>query len=225
MSNTSENNWKDLQVQEKSFRPLTTNQAVYVNSIETRSVTLCMGPAGSGKTWIPVNLAARMLKEHRIDSIIITRPLVNCGKGLGYLPGDVGAKVLPYMMPCLDVFDNCLTPAEIAKYIKNDEIKLIPLELLRGASLKNSFIFLDEAQNADYGQIRMFLTRLGKGSRMVLAGDTSQSDIDENRKTNAFLTVINKLWGASEDIGIVKLTKDDIVRHGLIKIIEERLSS
>ena len=223
-------NWANLQEedvlehlkikQKEKLKPLTKGQEQLFKAIETSVITIVTGPAGSGRTYISSGIASQMLKENRIEKIIITRPLITCGNGLGWLPGDCASKTTPFMMPLLDAFSDFFTTNELEKLIKDDIIEIIPLELMRGKSIKNSMMILDESQNCEYKQLHCFLTRLGENSRIVINGDISQSDI-EGRSPLA--DVIGRLQGMPE-ISIVTLTEDDIVRHGLIREINRRLS-
>lgn len=186
-------------------------------------MTLVSGPAGTGKTFIACGIASRLFKEHKIEHIVLTRPLVTCGSGIGFLPGNVEEKVGPYMLPLLDAFGEFFSNSELHRLLKEKQIEMIPMELMRGASFKNSFIICDEAQNCSLEQLRMFMTRLDLGSKMVVTGDGTQSDL-ANTPVNAFVDVIKRFTPQCHpDIAIVKLSREDVCRDPLINWMDERL--
>lgn len=201
----------------------TPGQCKYLSAIETSTITLCTGPAGSGKTYMACGLAAQMLKDRRIDKIILTRPIVTCsghGQGIGYLPGDLMEKVAPHMRPMLDVLEVFFPKLELLDYIEKEIIELIPLDFMRGLSLNRSFIVADEMQNAHETQGLMLLTRLGYESRLVLSGDYTQTDLSFGQD-NALTRAVDKLNGM-DGLTVVSLTEEDIVRNGMIREILRR---
>lgn len=229
--NGRETDWRVLRdncladmLAKKRVKPLTRNQAIYQRAIETSTVILCSGPAGSGKTYMACGIAADMLRDGRIDKIILTRPLVTCsgrrGQGVGFLKGTLYDKVGPYMRPMLDVLEDFFTRAELQKHLKDGKVELIPLDFMRGKSIAHAFIVADEMQNAEEEQWLMLLTRIGEGTRLVASGDATQSDLSRSEK-NSLLLAMERLWGDPE-ISVVRLTEDDIVRHGLIRRILAR---
>lgn len=225
----SATHWRDAQEDElarmvterRRLKPLTRNQEVYQKAIETSTVTICVGPPGTGKTYVAVGVAVGMLRAKRVERIVLTRPLVTCGKGLGFLPGGVLDKVAPYMRPMLDVLDDFYSPREIEEMVADETIRVEPLELLRGSSLKRSVVILDEAQNATYTQLRMLLTRFGQGSRVVVCGDYKQTDLPYD-EGDPLPEVMGKLKG-HPDIFVMRFTKADQCRHPLIQFIDEKL--
>lgn len=209
------------------FKPKSKNQHNYIRTISENTVTLCHGPAGSGKTTCSVGLASEYLSHGKVQRIIITRPVVEASDsgGLGYLPGDFHEKLHPYLIPILEELYKFLGPKDVYFYMNKREqgiaiplIEVVPLEYMRGRSFHNAFVILDEAQNATLKQIKMFLTRLGTNTKAVLNGDTSQTDL----KDSGFDYVISKLTGCP-NVGVVQLEKQDIVRNKVICDILERL--
>ena len=212
-----------MQQRKEKFKPLTKNQGLYFRAIETSTVTICTGPAGTGKSFCVCGVASQMLQDERIDKIILTRPLITCGNGIGYLPGNIDDKVGPFMRPLLDAFGEFFDEHELEKLVAEQSIEMVPLDLMRGLSINNSVVIADELQNATFAQLRMLMTRIGKQTRLVMAGDLSQSDL--NMRDTHFAEIINRLRNPDlhPEIAIVQFTKDDIVRNGLIRWIEERL--
>jgi phosphate starvation-inducible PhoH-like protein len=207
----------------------TANHARYLKALETSSLTLCTGPAGSGKTFMACGVAARLLAEGRVGKLLLSRPLVQCTAGgapkLGFLPGDKDEKVAPYLLPLLEALEEFLGASKVEKYLHDGTIEMAPLELLRGRSPKGTFMILDEAQNAEYGQLHMFLTRLDMGSRVVVAGDAAQADLFSGR-TNPLLEVIRRFRPDCHSlVSIVRLTRADVMRPELVQWIDERLAS
>lgn len=220
--------WRDLQekagvvgVNKKLLKPLTPNQGVYFRAIETSRVTICTGPAGAGKTYIPCGLASQLLKTNRTSKIILTRPLVSCGQGYGHRPGTVLEKVMPMMRPMVDALGDFFKKEEVNHFIEKELVELWPLDDMRGASIRDSFLICDEAQNASYEQLFMLLTRFAAKTRVVVCGDATQSDLKTGE--NPLLRVMQRLHNIP-GISLVRLTSKDIVRDPLVKIIHERLS-
>jgi phosphate starvation-inducible PhoH-like protein len=198
----------------------TENQKDYIRNIVENDITICYGPAGTGKTFIAAGLACQALARGDIDSIILTRPMVQCSRGdtLGALKGTLLEKFSPYLMPLIYQMEYFLGKAQASVLISTDVIKLIPLELCRGMNFDNCFAILDESQNATYEQIKMFMTRIGKFSKLILNGDTRQSDLYDCD----FSEIIDRLQNLDR-VGISKLTKQDIQRNPLIASILGRL--
>ena len=203
------------------LNPKTDNQKDYIRSVHENEITFCTGPAGTGKTHVAVALAVQMVRHGLLNRIIITRPLVSVGKDMGYLPGDVMDKVGPYVAPCFDELNCYLSLSQIGIWLREKVIEVVPLSMMRGRTFNNAFVILDEAQNATHAEMKTLLTRLGEPSRLVLAGDTNQSDLYEDEQ-GAFSEALRRLSGV-EGISHIALTEDDIVRHRLIKEIVRRL--
>jgi phosphate starvation-inducible PhoH-like protein len=195
-------------------KPKTDGQAAYIKTVEENDLSFCIGPAGTGKTYLAVAMAVALLKLGKTKRIVLARPAVEAGEKLGYLPGDLQAKVNPYLRPLFDAMHDMLDYEAIKRFMVNDVIEVIPLAFMRGRTLNNSVIILDEAQNATTQQMLMFLTRLGHHSKMIVTGDTSQSDLDA-RSRSGLIDAVQKLEGV-EGIGVVRLSNDDIVRHKLV---------
>lgn len=196
------------------IRPKTPGQEVYVRAMEHHDLCFCLGPAGTGKTYLAVAVALSMLKAGRIKRIILARPAVEAGEKLGYLPGDLQAKVNPYLRPLFDAMHDMMEFEQIKQFMVNDVIEVLPLAFMRGRTLNNSAIILDEAQNATPQQMLMFLTRLGQHSKMIVTGDDSQSDLEKNARSGLVDAVIR--LRDIEGIAIVRLSRADIVRHRLV---------
>ncbi len=194
--------------------PRTEGQRAYVQSILNNDLTFCLGPAGSGKTYLAVAVAVTLLKQKRIDRLILTRPAVEAGEKLGYLPGDIKAKVNPYLRPLFDALNDMMGADQIRRFMDNDVIEVSPLAFMRGRTLNKSVIILDEAQNTTVAQMHMFLTRLGQSSKMVVTGDDSQTDLAPGQRSGVLDAVhrLNQVRG----IEIIRLTQTDIVRHPLV---------
>ena len=176
-----------------------------------------MGPAGTGKTYVSVALALKALKDKSIKKIIITRPVVEAGENLGFLPGDLQEKIDPYLRPIYDALQDMLPINKIKKYIENKTIEIAPIAYMRGRTLKDAFILLDEAQNTTPSQIKMFLTRLGPNSKMIVSGDVSQIDLIKNQKSG-LIDAIKRLKNVS-GIGFTTLDSTDVLRHSIVKRI------
>lgn len=205
----------------KILKPKSINQENYIISMVENDVTICTGPAGSGKSSVAVGLACSWLLESKIEKIIITRPTVENGRGLGYLPGNKDEKIHPYLVPVLEEMEQYLGKMVLTKYRDAGIIEMCPLEYMRGRNFHNSFMILDEAQNATFEQIKMFLTRIGMHSTAVINGDADQSDLPMSMR-GGLEHVQKKLFGL-QGVGICQLDASDIVRNPIIGRILERL--
>lgn len=203
------------------LQPRSENQRDYIRSIHENDITFCTGPAGTGKTHVAIGMAVQMVRHEFLDRIIITRPLVSVGKDMGYLPGDIMDKVGPYVTPCFDELNYYLSLSMIGQWQHEKRIEVVPLSMMRGRTFNSAFVILDEAQNATRTELKMLLTRLGEPSRLVLAGDTHQSDLPRDQQ-GAFSDALDRLKGI-EGIHHIHLTERDIVRHRLIGEIARRL--
>jgi phosphate starvation-inducible protein PhoH and related proteins len=199
--------------------PKTVNQKRYVDSIRRSTVTFGVGPAGTGKTFLAVALAVAALSRHEVNRIILTRPAVEAGERLGFLPGDVMAKVDPYLRPLFDALHDMLDPEKVSHHIERGVIEIAPLAFMRGRTLNDSFVILDEAQNTTPEQMKMFLTRLGFGSKMVVTGDITQVDLPTDQRSG--LIVVGEVLDSIEDIEFVRFGGEDVVRHKLVQRIVE----
>jgi phosphate starvation-inducible PhoH-like protein len=195
----------------------TPNQKHYVDSIREHTVTFGIGPAGTGKTFLAVAMAVAALESRDVSRIILTRPAVEAGERLGFLPGDIQAKVDPYLRPLFDALYDMLDPDRVNDYFERGIIEVAPLAFMRGRTLNDSFVILDEAQNTSPEQMKMFLTRLGFGSKMVVTGDITQIDLPANQRSG--LIVVGEILSAVEDINFVRFGGDDVVRHRLVQRI------
>jgi phosphate starvation-inducible protein PhoH and related proteins len=218
--------WQELRDLSLIIRPKTLNQETYWKAIFESDVTLCSGPAGSGKTLLACAIGVELLKQGKVERLVLVRPMVSCGATMGYFPGDPDEKLMPYMLPLLECLQMVLLPAEIRTFQEKGAIVFSALELMRGRSLKNSFVLLDESQNAGYSQIHMFLTRLSTNSKMVLTGDISKSQTDTHQQgMNPFSEVIQRFRRERpKEIAVVYLNHSDILRHPLIGFMDKRLT-
>lgn len=208
-----------IKTQKKTIEPRSPLQQEYLHTLMQRDLTFACGPAGTGKTYLAVAAAVHMFMYREVDRIILSRPAVEAGEKLGFLPGDLNAKLDPYLRPLYDALFEMFPQEQINKLIENGEIEIAPLAFMRGRTLSNSFIILDEAQNTTPAQMKMFLTRLGMGSKMVVTGDVSQIDLPA-KQTSGLVDAMRKL-GKMKDIGAINFTKKDVVRHPLAaKIVE-----
>ncbi len=207
----------DLGQAVRRVRPRTAGQAKYVESIRTHDLVFCIGPAGTGKTYLAVACAVEALRQKRIRKIVLVRPAVEAGESLGYLPGDLQAKINPYLRPLLDALRELMDYELVKRYMADDVIEVVPLAYMRGRTLNEAFIILDEAQNTTVAQMKMFLTRMGEGSKVVVSGDTSQVDLPAHTKSGLTdaLTRLKRIDGFCR----VGLTGADIVRHRLVQEI------
>jgi len=201
----------------KPIKARTANQIKLVKEIEKNDIVFALGPAGTGKTYTAVAVAVRALKNKEIKRIILTRPAVEAGESLGFLPGDLKEKIDPYLRPLYDALDDMIPPDKLKLYLENRTIEVAPLAFMRGRTLDNCFVILDEAQNTTDLQIKMFLTRMGPSAKLIITGDLSQVDLPA-KQTSGLLKatrILEKIKG----ISMVLLTVDDVVRHRLVKDI------
>jgi phosphate starvation-inducible protein PhoH and related proteins len=203
----------------KKIAPKTVTQKRYVDAIRSSTVTFGIGPAGTGKTYLAIALAVKALSEREVGRIILTRPAVEAGERLGFLPGDVLAKVDPYMRPLFDALYDTMDADRLNAYIDRGTIEVAPLAFMRGRTLNDSFVILDEAQNTTPEQMQMFLTRLGFGSRMVVTGDVTQVDLPREQASG--LIQVRNILRSLDGIGFVEFGHEDVVRHKLVQRIVE----
>tara|TARA_B100000965_G_scaffold162019_1_gene134897 strand:- start:979 stop:1896 length:918 start_codon:yes stop_codon:yes gene_type:complete len=201
----------------KRINALSKNQNKFVDSCAFNDIVFVIGPAGTGKTFLSVVLAVKALKEKIIEKIVITRPVVEAGENLGFLPGDLQDKINPYLRPIYDSLEEILPKKKIKQFIDNGIIEIVPLAYMRGRTLKNSYILLDEAQNTISSQIKMFLTRMGKNSKIIITGDITQIDL-KSKKESGLVDAV-KRFNNTEGIEIVQLKDQDVLRHKLVKKI------
>ncbi len=201
----------------KPVEPSTGGQLKYIETMLTNDITFCVGPAGTGKTYLAVAIAVSMLKKKQIRRIVLARPAVEAGEKLGFLPGDLQAKVNPYLRPLFDALEDMMDFGQMRKFIELDIIEIIPLAFMRGRTLNEAAIICDEAQNTSVLQMLMVLTRLGHGSKMIITGDITQIDLDVGQKSGMVeaIEILRRIKG----IGTVVLTRRDIVRHRLVQNI------
>ncbi len=197
--------------------PKTVNQKRYVDSIRNNTITFGIGPAGTGKTFLAVALAAAALSRREVNRIILTRPAVEAGERLGFLPGDLMAKVDPYLRPLFDALHDMLEPEKVAQHLERGVIEVAPLAFMRGRTLNDSFIILDEAQNTSPEQMKMFLTRLGFNSKMIVTGDVTQIDLP--REQGSGLVAVAEILQGVDDVDFVRFGGEDVVRHKLVRRI------
>jgi phosphate starvation-inducible PhoH-like protein len=203
----------------KRITPKTVMQKRYVDAIRKCTVTFGIGPAGTGKTYLAIALAVSALSDRQVGRIILTRPAVEAGERLGFLPGDVLAKVDPYMRPLFDALYDTMDPEKLNAYIERGTIEVAPLAFMRGRTLNDSFIILDEAQNTSPEQMQMFLTRLGFGSKVVVTGDVTQIDLPREQASG--LIQVQSILGSIDGIEFVQFSHEDVVRHKLVQRIVE----
>nr|WP_313816829.1 PhoH family protein [Citricoccus sp.] len=201
----------------RQIRPKTANQQHYVESIDQNTITFGLGPAGTGKTYLAMAKAVQALQAKEVNRIILTRPAVEAGERLGYLPGSLSEKIDPYLRPLYDALHDMVEPESIPRLMADGTIEVAPLAYMRGRTLNDAFIILDEAQNTTVEQMKMFLTRLGFGSHMVVTGDTSQVDLP--RGTHSGLAESVSILEGVEDIAVIRLQSVDVVRHRLVSRI------
>jgi phosphate starvation-inducible protein PhoH and related proteins len=203
----------------KKIAPKTVTQKRYVDAIRESTVTFAIGPAGTGKTYLAIALAVAALSEKQVGRIILTRPAVEAGERLGFLPGDVLAKVDPYMRPLFDALYDTMDADRLAAYMDRGTIEVAPLAFMRGRTLNDSFVILDEAQNTTPEQMQMFLTRLGFGSKMVVTGDVTQIDLPREQASG--LIQVREILATLDGVGFVEFGHEDVVRHKLVQRIVE----
>ncbi len=235
-NNLSDNNIENLMLQDEDSLPFkdfgeiivhgthgkhikarTSNQRLLVKLSQENDMVFAVGPAGTGKTYTAVALAVRALKDKQVRRIILTRPAVESGENLGFLPGDMKDKLDPYMQPLYDGLRDMIPAEKLAELIEQGTIEIAPLAFMRGRTLDNAFVILDEAQNTTVNQIKMFLTRMGKNAKFIITGDVSQIDLPSKQKSG--LVVVLDYLKDIEGIGVVKLNENDVVRHKLVKKI------
>ncbi len=201
----------------RQIRPRTEGQGRYVAAIRKNELVFAVGPAGTGKTYLAVAMAVEALKRREIRRIVLVRPAVEAGESLGFLPGDLQAKINPYLRPLLDALHEMMDYELIKSYMERDVIEVVPLAYMRGRTLNEAFVILDEAQNTSVAQMKMFLTRMGVGSKLVVSGDVTQVDLPVSMRSGLLdaLTRLRKIRG----VAIVELDESDIVRHRLVQEI------
>jgi len=209
----------DVYLAGRSIKPKTDGQRRYVNAILAHDLTICTGPAGTGKTYLATAVAAALLKRGHVRKLVLVRPAVEAGERLGFLPGTMQEKVNPYLRPLLDALHDMMEFNQVERFMAADLIEIIPLAFMRGRTLNDAMIILDEAQNATRSQMLMFLTRLGHGSRMVVTGDTSQTDL-EDKQDSGLLDAVRRLQNVN-GVATMALSGSDIVRHDLVQRVVE----
>lgn len=213
----------ETNIYRNKLKPRTDNQKEYIRTVAENTITFCQGLAGSGKTHIAIGMALEYLLEEKVKKIVITRPVLEAGEKIGYLPGTAEEKLHPYLLPILDEINYFISPAQYISLKLNNKIEIVPLGLMRGRNFHNSFIVADECQNASYEQLKMLLTRTGIESKMILTGDVGQSDLSRHLQ-GGFISMIRYLDGV-QGIGISSLESCDIVRNPIIANILYRLDS
>lgn len=201
----------------KVIKPKTIGQSGYVNSVDRNDIVFAIGPAGTGKTYLAVAMAVAELKAKKVNRIVFTRPAVEAGESLGFLPGDIRAKVDPYLRPVYDALYDMLQPDKTRKLLEMGVIEIAPLAFMRGRTLNDAFVVLDEAQNTTSAQMKMFLTRIGENSKAVITGDITQIDLEDRRKSG--LVKVQKILKKIKGIDFIYLTEKDVVRHRLVQDI------
>ncbi len=202
----------------RNVRPKTAGQKRYIDAIRDNIITFGIGPAGTGKSWLAVAMAVQALQAKQVQRIILTRPAVEAGERLGFLPGDMMAKIDPYLRPLYDALYDMVDPEGAAKLIERGTVEVAPLAFMRGRTLNNSFIILDEAQNTTPQQMKMFLTRIGFGSRVVVTGDATQVDVADGRSG---VKGLERVLGGIDELAFVYLSAADVVRHKIVADIVE----
>jgi phosphate starvation-inducible PhoH-like protein len=198
----------------RTIRPKTANQKRYVDAIEDHTITFGIGPAGTGKTYLAMAMAVAALQAKKVNKIVLTRPAVEAGESLGFLPGTLSEKIDPYLRPLFDALHDMIDIDSIPRLMQSGIIEVAPLAYMRGRTLNDAFVILDEAQNTTPEQMKMFLTRLGFGSKMVVTGDVTQIDLPNGQ--NSGLKIVRDILKEIDDIAFLELTAEDVVRHRLI---------
>lgn len=206
----------------RNIFPKTKNQEKYIHSLMENMVTFAIGPAGTGKTFLAVAAACRLLQNGKIERIILTRPAVEAGESLGFLPGDMMQKVDPYLRPVYDALYECIGFEKTQELLSIQKIEIAPIAFMRGRTLPNSFIILDEAQNCTISQLKMILTRLGKNSKMSISGDITQVDLQHS---NSGLSKVVNIFRKTKNIGVTEFLKEDISRHPLVEVIVKKFET
>jgi phosphate starvation-inducible PhoH-like protein len=199
----------------RHVRPRTDGQARYVKAMRENDLTLCVGPGGTGKTYLAVAMAVSLLRQGQVKRIALVRPAVEAGERLGFLPGDMVAKVNPYLRPLFDALNDMMEPDQVKRYMENDIIEIVPLAYMRGRTLNQAVIILDEGQNTSVAQMKMFLTRMGNGSKIIVTGDVTQVDLPKQTRSG-LADAVQRLRDI-QGIAIVYLDEHDIVRHPLVQ--------
>ena len=199
------------------IKPRTISQREMVMLSEKNNLLFSVGPAGTGKTYIAVALAVRALRNKEVKKVILTRPAVEAGENLGFLPGDLYDKLSPYMRPLYDALNDMVSKEKLNLYMEKNQIEIVPLAFMRGRTLDKAFVILDEAQNTTINQMKMFLTRMGPASKFIICGDVSQVDLPKTQKSG--LVHATKILKPLEGIGVVKFNEKDVIRHQLVKSI------
>lgn len=201
----------------RHVRPRTDGQARYVHAMRENDLILCIGPAGTGKTYLAVGMAVNLLRQGEVKRVVLVRPAVEAGERLGFLPGDIAAKVNPYIRPLFDALHDMMEPDQVRRYMDNDIIEICPLAYMRGRTLNNALIILDEGQNTTVPQMKMFLTRMGHGSKIIVTGDVTQVDLPKHTRSG-LLDAVHRFEDLDR-IAVVYLSEQDIVRHPLVQQI------
>src|SRR5438874_13476713 len=201
----------------RTVRPRTDGQARYVHAMRDNDLTLSIGPAGTGKTYLAVGMAVNLLRQNIVKRIVLVRPAVEAGERLGFLPGDIVAKINPYLRPLLDALNDIMDPEQVKRYMENDIIEIVPLAFMRGRTLNQSVIILDEGQNTTVPQMKMFLTRMGNGSKIIVTGDITQVDLPKQIRSG--LTDAAHRLSDIERVAVIYLNEHDIVRHSLVQLV------
>jgi phosphate starvation-inducible protein PhoH and related proteins len=198
-------------------RPRTDGQARYVHAMRDNDVVFCIGPAGTGKTYLAVGMAVNQLRQGIAKKIVLVRPAVEAGERLGFLPGDIAAKINPYLRPLFDALNDMMEPEQVKRYMESDIIEIAPLAFMRGRTLNQAVIILDEGQNTTIAQMKMFLTRMGNGSKIIVTGDVTQVDLPKQTRSG-MTDAVHRLQNLQR-IAIIYLSEKDIVRHPLVQQI------
>ncbi len=223
LTNNIDNHTQIGNIFRNKLKPRSDNQKEYIRTVAENTITFCQGLAGSGKTHIAIGMALEYLLDQKVNRIVITRPVIEAGEKIGYLPGTAEEKLHPYLLPIIDEINHFISMAQYASLKLNNKIEVVPLGLMRGRNFHNCFIVADECQNASYEQLKMLLTRVGHDSKLILTGDIGQSDLSRHLQ-GGFINMINALDGI-EGIGNCKLESSDIVRNPIIAKILSRLDT